>query len=68
MSGIKDLHSLLFLLDGSKSKQSVMKKILGNKRQLPREKAHILRELERENWPLRPNREAPKFANEPPGC
>lgn len=65
MSGIKDLHGLLFWLDGGKGKQSIMEKTLSNNKQLSREKAHILRELKRENWQMPIKKRASKFVNKP---
>lgn len=44
MSGIKDLHGLLYWLDNSKSPR--LKQVLSNQRPLTRKKAEILRELQ----------------------
>jgi hypothetical protein len=43
LSGIKDLHGLLFWLDNSKEQR--MSQVLANKRKISRERASIMRDL-----------------------
>ena len=64
MSGIKDLHSLLFWLDNTK--QSTMEKTLSNSRKLPREKSQILQDLEEARKMFLNNNKPAKFVNKPP--
>lgn len=46
MGGIKDLAGLQFWMDNSK--KANLEQILNNQRQIPKDRAHILRDLEEE--------------------
>jgi len=64
MSGIKDLHGLLFWLDNTK--RSSLEQVLANSRMLPKEKASIMRDLEEEKR-LQEHPVPPPFDKKPPG-
>ena len=48
MSGIKDLHTLLYWLDNTRSDS--MKKVLSNTRSLSSSKVELIRDLERDGF------------------
>ena len=48
MSGIKDLHTLLYWLNNTQ--EDAMKKVLRNSRSLPKEKVDLIRDLEKEGF------------------
>ncbi len=62
MSGIKDLHTLLFWLDNTKG--AAMKQMLHHPRPVAKEKATLLKDLEREGFFKHPFVQAPKFEKE----
>lgn len=64
MSGIKDLHSLLFWLDNTKG--AAMRKALHHSRPVTREKKYLLKELEREGFFNLPIQQVPKFEKKAP--
>lgn len=63
MSGIKDLNTLLFWLDNTKG--AAMKKMLHHPRPVAKEKATLLKDLEREGFFNLPYVQASKFEKEP---